>query len=281
MNNWVRFGIIGAVSYLIFLVVTVPASRAYPFAIEQFGKVSLGSLGDLKLYEISGTIWNGKANVATLGNMRVEPFSWTLNPWALLTGSIHSEVTAKSGKNKISATVNRSLFGTIDISELNVDLKLDTIDDRMRTYQTPFTALMASGKIRTTDASLTLSDGMLTAADAQITWIDASVRYRAGAIFKPAQLGSYVINLNTLDDGVAMTFEDRGGAVKAKGNGQLATTGDYTFKAFISPQNNASSDIKNSMQFVGIPQQDGSFLVEYNGTLKTEDAPPETTPPAK
>ncbi len=280
MTSWLRITLITVVAYVIFLVFTIPASRAYPIVVDQFGKITLGSAGDLKLYELSGSIWSGRAAVATLGDLRMEPVTWRVHLLPLLVGKVAVTMTAESGDNHVTGTATLSMLGKQQLTLDYASAHFETLPPIFRSFGNDMTEIMLGGKVSTTAASFTFENGALAGADAEVRWMDGTLQMLRPFNQGPFKIGNFNLRLSEAADGVVLMFKDLSmdenpNAVSGSGQVSLGPDGSYQVTASLLPNPSAHRQIQQALSMLGTPQSDGHYLIEERGSL----APPAPTPP--
>ena len=113
---------IATAAFLCSGVVIAPASLLSPF---------LGGLNSNVQYrEISGTLWRGSLNGATVNGVYLGALSYRVNPVALLFGSLNAKVSAAGGAGAGKGRVEYNLFTrSVAITQANVEFNLAAIRD--------------------------------------------------------------------------------------------------------------------------------------------------------
>ncbi|MBF0424389.1 MAG: type II secretion system protein N [Magnetococcales bacterium] len=78
LSRWWFYGIIAAVSFLLFLFANLPATFVY--------ETLRGRLAPLQLGDISGTLWSGRASQLVYPPVRLESLRWEVNPRDVVRG---------------------------------------------------------------------------------------------------------------------------------------------------------------------------------------------------
>ena len=199
--------VLGAVAWLAFLVVQMPASYA----------VARASLPpSLVLDDVNGTLWNGNAH-ATLRNggvaMAIDRLAWTFRPLRLFAGRLAFDVEAHSPQLEARGRFEHG-FGGLSASDVSA-----RADASIAPALFPLAAAWQPKGTVTLDAPRLAWDDKEITGNAHAEWKDAEA-----SMPQPRTLGSYRADL-----------EGRGGPAK------LALTtaaGDYVVRGAgtVTPQ---------------------------------------------
>lgn len=81
------------ISFIIFAAALMPANFALSLFEKQLPK-------QLQIGQVSGTIWQGKANVVNYQNVQVNRVIWDLDPWSLVTGKLTGKINLGNIREK-------------------------------------------------------------------------------------------------------------------------------------------------------------------------------------
>jgi hypothetical protein len=112
MQSRRRLIIVGVLVFVGGLFFLFPARVAYDW----FAPPDLGASG------ISGSVWSGAANHATVGGVYVADMTWRIRPFRLITGKLAYAVSASLGSESVEADVAVGLGG--DIYLTNIPLQI-------------------------------------------------------------------------------------------------------------------------------------------------------------
>lgn len=258
MKSWLRYLGILLVAYMVFLAVTLPAARAYAW--------SNHSLAPLQLYGIEGSLWSGSASVADIGAYRLGALTWKVRPWMLLLGRIDVAWEAVKDGNRASGVLARTLGGDLNLKNVTANLPVSDLGAALTSLP-----IQPAGTLQIRLGDAQISSGSLRAAHGALTWQDAAI-VRPQAV----TLGSFVLNLDTLETGVKGTLLDQGGPLEAQGVLLLKPDGSYQFDGILANRDPSQTQIQNALGFIGTPTADGKFAVTYSGTFS--GAKPATAP---
>ena len=250
MKKAVKYILLGVVMYAIFVAASLPASWIYNHWLRS-------RLVGMSLYDVQGTIWEGRAIALKSGNLQLESLHWDLHPLSLLWGrmevALHFNYAAAPG----SLVLARSLTGTWHADDIDLQLPAERLTPLLR-----LPGAELGGKLAVRMSALTLQQGRVTAATGSIAWEKAAVR-------KPVtvDLGSFALDIKTTEEGVSGTLLDHGGAVQAQGVLKLNAKGQYQFTASFASRDPKQSLVTQGLQLFGTPGPDGRIKYSAAGVV--------------
>ena len=242
--------VLGVAAYSVFALATLPASfvtsRLAPFGINAAG--------------VSGTAWNGRAQVLQAGAANLGGATWKLHPLALLSARLHADVqlTRRDGFAKTGVLLSPS--GRTRFSQLTASI--------------PFSALPPTlfpggwnGTLNLKLAELTVDHGWPVSAVGTIEAVDL-----IGPARKPAKVGSYKVvlpapNQTAAKDVLAGALTDMGGLLQITGTLQLKADRSYLIEGLVATRPETPRDVADSLQFLGTPDAQGRRPFSLAGTF--------------
>ncbi len=243
------YSALALVSYLVFVVVQTPADRLYGLVKDQLPAV--------KLYQLDGTIWQGRSALATIGPRaeRLESLKWELQPAALFLGRAQAEISFKYDGRKVAATVGRDPGGYF-LKDLNASLAAATVEKLSAQL-----AMGLKGLFKIELDSLSLTAGQLSNVEGKLIWHDA------GIDLNNTSLGDFEAILNTVDGTINGVIRDLDGPMKVNGTLILQPTGEYVFAGTIELRDKNRHDLRQGLRFIGMPNSKGVYTIKYQGQL--------------
>ncbi len=240
-------------AYLLFVVIQLPAAQLHDLLD---GDENLPA----RLYQISGTVWEGKATAVDIGVNRLEDVRWNLRPWALLLGRLEARIDFAKGKGRISALAGRTFAGSVYLRELRGKLPLSDLESFIS--KTPM-GLSGSLDIAMTD---------LTFADHLIESVNGTLRIVGAGVGPPVNtsIGNFTMDLETGDEGIRGVLRDAGGPLQAEGLLLLEADGNYKFTMELSLRDPTRNDLRNALRFIGTPSADGKVSLVQTGKIDLE-----------
>jgi len=246
-----RYYIITAiVSYLLFLIATIPAK---PFVD------LLNDDGIVLIQGVSGTLWNGRAHVIDIDNIaQLDNTRWSLSGWKLFGGEVAIDIDSQYAGRDLTAEIGSSFLGRLFVNNLVADI---TAEDVARLANIPIAEL--SGLISADIEYAQWKQGELPTASGVINWKDATV-----TVAESASLGNVTITLNESDDHLLTAdIKNQGGDIKINGDAKLIPEADYAVNITLLPTASANNNIKNSLKLFSKKQNNGTYLINNKGSL--------------
>ena len=199
----VRFALLGAAAYVVFLAATLPASWVN-FALER------ASGGALALGESRGTIWNGKGTLAARsgdGFRAIGDIQWRSNPLSIFSGRLGIALTGTAPGADLKANVGVGLR-SLRVQNLDASIPVSMLEPAI-----PGAALAKpQGRVRVTAESLEIGRGSVRGA-ATAEWSEAGM---SGI----ARIGDYRLQITGNGDSAAIKLGTLRGDLRVRGDGQ-------------------------------------------------------------
>lgn len=257
----VRFLALGLLAYIIFLVLSFPADRAYAYW-KSADSSSSGLTQNFILEGISGSVWSGQADAAFIQKVRVENVEWTYRPWALLLGEVGlswrfqlpESAALKEGSYGKGVT-SLGLDGSIGFSSLEAQIPASMVASIMK-----MEALQPSGSLSLNLQDVEWNGQSLESAEGRVVWRGAGVN-----LLKMMSLGDLTLTLETSDVEVRGVLADSGGPLSAEGLLTIAEDGKYQFNGVFAARGDKA--LENALRSAGRPGPDGKVKIAHSGNL--------------
>jgi hypothetical protein len=249
MKAWQRYLGLGILAYVIFLVVTFPAVRAYPLLKE--------SLAPLALYDLEGSLWSGRAGTADIGPYRLGKLSWESRAWKLLLGRMEFAWASAQDAGQGRGVVTRGLSGKLHFSETKANLPMAEFGVFI-----PGLPVQPLGVLRIELSEMDISDNKVQAAEGTVMWENAGFLTP-----QPVTLGTLAMTVNTVDSGIKGTLLDKGGALQAQGVVMLKNDGSYQVTGTLGSRDSGQPQIQQALALLGAPDAAGKVAVNWSGLL--------------
>ena len=240
---------LGVGAFLIFALVTFPAS----VVLSWFGSSGVYAGG------VSGSIWNGRAQVLQIQGANIGSVEWKLHALPLFTAHISADVKVSRIDGFAQTQLEIGPTGTINMKDLSASMPMSAL---------PANAIPGgwTGTLNGRFAQLTLEDGWPTHVNGTLDVVDLN-----GPARKPAKAGSYRI----LFDPAASSPEILKGAISDAGDGPLQVAGtiqlkpdrSYAVSALIAARPDAPRNLVQALEFLGPPDAQGQREFNTEGTL--------------
>src|SRR5690606_35691481 len=111
---WIALGL-GA--YIAFALSTFPAAAAYRWFAP----------AELRLVGIEGTVWSGRAALASVENFPMQDLRWSIDALPLLIGRVNGRVRASLGEGFVESIVKLSPSGDVELTDLRMSTSLASL----------------------------------------------------------------------------------------------------------------------------------------------------------
>ncbi|MBL1259107.1 MAG: type II secretion system protein N [Thiotrichaceae bacterium] len=243
------YSALALVSYLVFVAVQTPADRLYGLVKDKLPAV--------KLYQLDGAIWQGRAALATVGPgaERLESLQWALQPAALFLGRAQAEISFKYDERNVAATVGRDLQGYF-LKDLNASLTAASAEKFA-----PQLAIGLKGLFKIELDEVSVVAGQLNNVTGKLVWRDA------GVDLNNTSFGNFEALLTTVDGTINGVVRDLDGPMKVNGTLILQPTGEYVFAGTVELRDKNRNDLRQGLRFIGTPNPKGVYTIKYQGQL--------------
>jgi general secretion pathway protein N len=239
---------LGVLAYVVFALVTLPASvvvqRLEPYGVRAGG--------------VTGTAWNGSAQVVQIGQINVGSVKWDLHvlPLFTLRGAADIDVRRVDGFAKATVAVRKD---RVDFTDLTASL--------------PIAALPPSvapggwtGTINARLASLTLENNWPTNANGTL-----DVAELTGPANRPANIGSYQLKFPAQGSAPGVlkgSINDTAGPIQIAGTVELkAADRSYLLDGLVATKPDAPRDFARTLEYLGPPDAQGRRQFSLSGTM--------------
>ncbi|MCL1077156.1 type II secretion system protein N [Parashewanella spongiae] len=243
--------LIGGVIYLVFLLALLPA------------KVALWLMPlpeQVQLSGVEGSVWSGEATSATFENRQFEQIHWDINPWPLALGQLSielkvgSKATAFSTKGHVLVTSSG-----VSLSDMNIESSNGFLIGNTRM---PFRTKVGG------DVSLFIDDFVqgLPLCE-QLTGKLFLHNLQVNNQFGDFPLGEFELNLGCKDGQIALNGDERHNKLGLSGSVLFGENNRYRIQAKIKPIAEQPEDIRNSLNLLGQPDNQGYYKISFAGAL--------------
>jgi len=194
MKTTIRNGALVLIVYAIFLLVLLPADRVYAVLKE---KVAL----PVSLYQVDGSVWDGRAEVVMMGNQRLESFGWQFEPLALFLGRLQIALGFNKNNGRLSVIAGRSMLGDYFLRDVDADLPATEIESFFSRLK-----LGISGNVTANLQEIKVKGSQLMTVEGRLSWQNAGLTTSADDT-----MGSFEVDFETTEEGVKGILKDAGG----------------------------------------------------------------------
>jgi general secretion pathway protein N len=244
---WWLIGL-GIVTFAVFATVTLPAN------------VIAGPLGKqgIVVSGISGTVWHGAAQVVQSGNVNIGSLQWTLRALPLLTGRAVADVKLDRIDGYAQGNVSIKSSGELLLHDVDASLPVSTLPPNL-------IAGGWTGKLTLKLSTVEIIARWPTQLVGSIEVLDL-----AGPARRPTAMGSYKLVFPEQPPSAVLraALTDISGPLQLAGTLELkASDRSYVLEGLIAARSEASSELSNSLQFLGPADAQGRRPISLAGTM--------------
>lgn len=249
-----RYYILTAIiSYLFFTLGNVPAAKVISL-VEKNTRIPA------KIYGVQGSLWNGTADkVIMQGQPSIDNLQWSINPASLLLARLNGEIKAQVKEQNIIGNISVSAAGTLSASDVRARINADVMQELI---QLPLGEL--DGIFTVNIESLELKPEGLPDITAQVNWKNAKL-----TLAETVDLGNIVLTVKPGDDNqLKAKISNKSGQLLIDGKANVDGKKLYTVDLRMTPEKNATNNIRQSLAMFARRQTDGSYLLKRKGRLQ-------------
>jgi len=245
------YGLFTLAAVLLSLVIQLPAKQVYPRLAEKYPLA-------LKLYQLNGSIWHGRASLVLIKGRRLKDIQWQFHPLALLLGRLEGRIEAHKGDAGVLRTVvGRALNGDLYLRRLSLHIPLADADALINN-----SPLGLSGHLQVDLQHLEIANRRLTTAKGLIRIDDAGL----GAPLN-TRIGSFSLRLSDTAEGIKGVLGDQGGPLQLNGLLQIKRDGRYKLTATLTLRDTNRTDLQRALRYFGTPGPDGKLSIVRSGKI--------------
>ena len=247
-----HYVITAVVTYLSFLIISVPATMVTGLLSEHMPQVNIQG--------VSGTLWNGSAQRISLSHSHViDDVDWTFCAWRLLTAEACLDLQATYKSKTVKGQLGVGITGTLQARDLSTEMDAQLLGDLAGL---PIGEL--NGLVNIHLESANWSQGQVPSITGNILWNSAAI-----TVAETADLGDIAITLEESDDyPLTAITSNKGGQLALNGESHINDDGSYNLELKLSPNNTATKNLRGSLEMFAKKQNDGSFVLKNTGNLK-------------
>jgi len=244
-----RLLVAGGCVYLLFLLISVPASRVTSRLAQQ--------VEGLSLYAVTGTVLSGEAARIVIQGQGIGPVNWTLRPLALLLGRLEYRVESTDAAFKGNATIGLGLNGVLVVHDLEAELVPDPLINRFSPVP-----VESTGRFTLLIEILEYAAGFPQQLAGRLDWNDAR-------ILEPVNLslGQVATVMSRGEDALVATITGTPGDMAMSGEITLTPAGRYDLNLLLTPGPAISPDIVDALGTFAQSRPGGSYLLTDTGQL--------------
>jgi hypothetical protein len=235
--------------YLLFLVVSIPASRVTTRLEQQ--------MKDLSLQAVTGTVISGEAARIVFQGQGIGPVSWSLRPLSLLLGRLEYHVASKDAAFRGSGTVGLGLNDVLVVRDLQAELQPGPVINRFSPVPVETT-----GVLKLLIRTLEYETDFPRELSGSLEWNDAR-------ILEPLELtfGEVVAVLSRGEDLLVASINSDSDDLTMAGEFTVTPSGRYNLNLVLTPGAALAPEVVDTLHTFGQPGHGGGYLITDTGQL--------------
>lgn len=243
--------VLGVIAYVVFLLISMPATQAWAWFGEQ---------APVKVYGISGTIWQGQAALLVQQDQRLEALQWEVRPAGLLRGQLRAQVQARVADGRLRGNVAVTPSGRFEAQQLRLDMPATDLVQ----WAGLSLPVQVEGRLDTLLQDLAVDGPRVVRADGLISWHDASIRFGASAL----PLGNLALRLEPGSEGdTGGLLTSQGGPIDIQGRLNMSPNGAFVMDLDVQVVGEVADEVLPSMKLLGIPEDGRQVHARLSGNL--------------
>ena len=245
---------LGLIAYLVFLLITLPASFLTRYILP-----SVDTARVVKLQSVRGSLWNGQANDTRVNVFNLGKLNWSLSAWNLLLGDINLDLNFKSEISNGNGEVTLGFGGAVAAEDVEFVFPAEMLQPLMSGFP-----ISISGDFRGTVNLLNYLQNDMMQADGRFVWQGAAMRAPQNIEF-----GDFLIELTPYNKGTKIKITDENqGPVKTELSIKLDGKGQYNLNGWLQARDPGQQHITEALRFIGAREDNsGRFWVTKVGNI--------------
>lgn len=236
----------GLLAFLAGVLMIFPARVAYRWVVPP----------EVAMAGIEGTIWNGRADHASVAGVYLRNLEWHARPLSLLALRPSYDARGELVSGFIEGRVSVGLGERVRLQNTVASISLSSLATALN-----MRALDGTANLRIDE--LDIRGGLPVAATGTVEVSNLL----APTIYSRAPIGGYRAEFFTQENGIAASVEDTDGVIDVAGSLTVNSDRSYVFLAAIAPKAGADEGIRNQMRFLGSPNERGQYELRLEGVL--------------
>lgn len=248
-----RYLLFGLTAYLIFLLVTFPAQRAYILVRPHLEQLPVTA----DVYGIDGYLLSGYAKSVVINGKPVGSLSWELSPWSLVIGQLATTWQLRLQDGYLQGGASMDMEGAVTLYELDGRVPAALVHK-----YTPLFPITLDGQL-----SLNLSEvrntGGIPGISGVAVWHQAMVN-----LPQQLKLGDLKLDLTPGENGgTVVNVNDSGGPLQAEGKLSLDNNRHYRIQLQLAARDRKDKNLNQALAMLGTPDKNGKYTVNLSGQL--------------
>jgi len=221
-----------------------------------------GRLGQIDLYGVSGTLWNGEAaRIDIAGGHQIENAQWSINPLYVLLGRLQAHLKFSYLKGIGYSDVSVSFSKTINISNFEYTVEADQFTQK---FASGFVGLEGDTTLQIDHLNYKVGESFSSDTIGYLLWSKSGVAYPVSGAF-----GNVSVNMSQDEESRIINGEvsNTGGEISLSGTVSMAPDRTYKTDILIKPKQNITEALKGTLKSIMRAQSDGNYRFNRSGRL--------------
>ena len=245
--------IVFAVSYVFFMLQQLPANQLLRWLSQQSLQRS-----HIRLSDVRGTLWHGKAGQVHLNGFGISNVSWRLHAWPLLWGNVRLGFKFREADAFGQGQVNTG-FSAQKVVFSSVRGSFPAADLMPLFYGYP---IALAGQVTADIQEATLRKGQQLSLQGELLWREAALTAP-----QAIQFGDLQVKMQAKGMGTVLSVQDQGGPLQLQGQVTVQGNGTYETHVTVSARSTASQALAQSISILGPRDAQGYVQISQRGRL--------------
>ena len=253
MKGFWRYLLFGLTAYLIFLLITFPAQRAYVLVrpyLEQ-----LPATADI--HGIEGYLFSGYAQSVVIDGKPVGSLNWELSPWSLAKGQLATAWLLQLQDGFLQGGASMDMDGAVTLYDLDGRVPAALVHK-----YTPLFPITLDGQL-----SLNLGEVKITGGIPEISGVAV---WHQAMVNLPQQLKLGDLKMDLIpgeNGGTVINVNDSGGPLQAEGKLSLDNNRRYRVRLQLAARDRKDKNLNQALTMLGTPDTNGKVNINLSGQL--------------
>ncbi|VAX14516.1 hypothetical protein MNBD_GAMMA24-894 [hydrothermal vent metagenome] len=239
----------GLLSYLLFLLASIPAQQVWQFIPPQ-------NKARLQISLIEGSLWSGKISNLQVNRLPLGQMDWDLNLLPLFLGQIELDLKIQGPLGKLQTHLALSSSGRLQATDLTGRIPAESLNP----YTLPATL---GGKISLNIQKFLFQSQKELQLQGEMRWHNASI-----SMLQTVELGNVKLIAKAAGDGSILNITNEKSALGIEGNIKLDAKGRYSVKLALVNRDSSRKDIRTLLQMLGRADATGKVHINRQGQLQ-------------
>jgi hypothetical protein len=244
MNAGWRSGLLGAVAYLLFLLMVAPAAKVWPLFQSQLKNIHIAG--------VEGSLWSGKAAQVDVSPLQFKDVNWSFRPFGLFVGRAVFDVHAQLQAQRIKAKAGSTLLGSPYLSDVKGRISANDLF-----YWLGLKQVQLGGQLDFDIDDVAWSESGLPAMAGTASWSPAQLVSPVKLLLGKAELETQIEDAVTRGQ-----LKTTGGALLVQADVELKDDGAYRLDADIRQKGNVPQAVSKFLSTFA-EYKDGNYRLEW------------------